>query len=155
MPLVLRNRRVAIIGAGVIDSDLYEVSRKVGFFLGKEGAIVITGGLGGVMEGALRGAREAGAITVGILPGNKPEEANPYVLIPIITGMGQARNVIIVKTAELLIAIGGGYGTLSEIALALRIGKPIIGFRTWPNIEGIHYVNDLDELFKKVLAFFS
>lgn len=153
--MVLKNRRIGVIGAGIADDELYEASRRVGFFLGKEGAIVITGGLGGVMEGALRGAWEAGAITVGILPGNTPEEANPFVLIPVVTGMGQARNVIIVETAELLIAIGGGYGTLSEIALALRLGKPVFGYRTWSNIEGIRYVNNLDELFEKVCNFFS
>uniref|UniRef100_A0A832GLP5 TIGR00725 family protein n=1 Tax=Caldimicrobium thiodismutans TaxID=1653476 RepID=A0A832GLP5_9BACT len=151
--MALKNRRIAIIGAGIAEPPLYDLAFQAGYTLGKEGAIILTGGLGGVMEAALKGAREAGALTVGILPGNRAEEANPYVLIPIVTDMGHARNVILVRTAELIISIGGGYGTLSEIALALKMWKPVIGLQTWPNIPGVHYISALEELLPKVCEF--
>lgn len=153
--MVLKNRRIAIIGAGIADEDLQALAYKVGFSLGKEGAIILTGGLGGVMEAASKGAREAGAITVGILPGSKAEEANPYVLIPIVTDMGHARNVILVRSAEVVVSIGGGYGTLSEIALALKMWKPVIGLKTWKDIPGVYYVESPDEVLAKVLEFLS
>lgn len=153
--MVLKNRRIAIIGAGIADEELQELAYKVGFTLGKEGAIILTGGLGGVMEAASKGAKEAGAITVGILPGPKAEEANPFVLIPIPTDMGHARNVILIRSAEIVVSIGGGYGTLSEIALALKMWKPVIGLKTWKDIPGVYYVNSPEEVFAKVLEFFS
>jgi uncharacterized protein (TIGR00725 family) len=92
------------------------------------------------MEGACRGANEAGGQTVGILPGPDKGQANPYVAIPIVTDLGHARNVLIVRSSDLLVAISGGYGTLSEISIALKLGKPVIGLGTWPNMEGIQYV---------------
>jgi len=153
--MVLKNRRIAIIGAGIVDEELAGLAYQVGYLLGKEGAIILTGGLGGVMEAASQGAREAGALTVGVLPGPKAEEANPYVLIPIVTDMGHARNVILVRTAELLVSIGGGFGTLSEIALALKMWKPVIGLRTWPNLKGITYVESPEEVLAKVLEIFA
>ncbi|MCS7149190.1 MAG: TIGR00725 family protein [Caldimicrobium sp.] len=146
----LKNKRIAIIGAGIAESTIYDLSYEMGYMLGKEGAIIITGGLGGVMEGAAKGAKEAGAITVGILPGNKAEEANPYIMIPIVTDMGQARNVILVRSAELVVSIGGSYGTLSEIALALKMWKPVIGLKTWPNIPGVNYVETTKEALAKI-----
>lgn len=153
--MVLKNRRIAIIGAGIADEELQALAYKVGFSLGEEGAIILTGGLGGVMEAASKGAKEAGAITVGILPGQKAEEANPFVLIPIVTDMGHARNVILVRSAEIVVAIGGGYGTLSEIALALKMWKPVIGLKTWKDIPGVYYVNSAEEAISKVLEFLS
>jgi uncharacterized protein (TIGR00725 family) len=109
------------------------------------GATLVCGGLGGVMEGACRGAREGGGQTVGILPGQDKAQANRYVDIPIVTDLGQARNVLVVRNSDLLIAISGGYGTLSEISIALKIGKPVIGLATWPNIDGVQYVGTADE----------
>ncbi len=149
----LKNRRIAIIGAGIANEELQNLAYKVGYSLGKEGAIILTGGLGGVMEAASRGAKEAGAITVGILPGAKAEEANPYILIPIVTDMGHARNVILVRSAEVVVSIGGGYGTLSEIALALKMWKPVIGLKTWENIPGVYYVQTPEEVLSKVFEF--
>jgi len=153
--MVLKNRRIAIIGAGIAEAELADLAYQVGYLLGKEGAIIFTGGLGGVMEAASKGAREAGAITIGILPGPKAEEANPYVLIPIPTDMGHARNVILVRAAEIVVAVGGGYGTLSEIALALKMWKPVIGLKTWKDIPGVYYVETPEEVLSKVLGFFS
>jgi uncharacterized protein (TIGR00725 family) len=97
------------------------------------------------MEGACRGACEAGGQTVGILPGQDKASANPYVSVPVVTDLGHARNVVIVRTADLLIAISGGHGTLSEISIALKLGKPVIGLRTWPSMEGVEYVNTPEE----------
>lgn len=138
-------RRVAVIGTGIADSEVYEMAYRVGRLLARRGALVYCGGLGGVMEAAARGASEAGGLTVGILPGNKAEEANPYIQIPVVTDMGHARNVILVRSVEGVIAVAGGYGTLSEIALALKMWKPVVGLRTWPGIEGVLYVETPEE----------
>jgi uncharacterized protein (TIGR00725 family) len=88
------------------------------------------------MEAACRGARQAGGLTVGVLPGFSAAEANPYVTIPIVTGLGEARNVIIVRTAQAVVAVGGEFGTLSEIAFALKLGRPVVGLETWELAKG-------------------
>ena len=93
------------------------------------------------MEAACRGAREAGGTTVGLLPGTERSGANPYVSVALPTGLGEGRNALVVRAADAVVAIGGGYGTLSEIALALRVGKPVIGLNTW-EIEGVQPVRD-------------
>ena len=107
------------------------MAEAVGRELARQGVVLVCGGRGGVMEAACRGAKAAGGITVGILPGPHRSEANPYVDIPIVTGLGEARNAIVVKSAQAVIAIDGEFGTLSEIALALRNRIPVIGLRTW------------------------
>ncbi|GAH97244.1 unnamed protein product [marine sediment metagenome] len=99
--------------------------------LAMRGAILVCGGLGGVMEAACKGAQSEGGVTIGILPGESRQAANPYVQIPIVTGIGYARNVAVVKSAQAVIAIGGNYGTLSEISHALQSGIPVIGLNTW------------------------
>ena len=96
----------------------------------------MTGGLGGVMEAACRGARDAGGTTIGILPGADRSAANAYVDVAIPTGLGEARNALVVRAADALIAVGGAYGTLSEIALALKAGKRVVGLGTW-EIDGV------------------
>jgi len=138
-------KMIGVIGAGSCDNEIYEVARKVGVGIAKMGATLVCGGLGGVMEGACRGAHEAGGQTVGILPGHDRADANPYVSIPIVTDLGHARNILVVRTSDLLIAISGGYGTLSEISIALKTGKPVIGLGTWPNMEGVQYVTTPEE----------
>lgn len=122
---------VAVIGAGRCSENVAALAEAVGRQLAKRGAILVCGGLGGVMEAACRGAKSAGGLTVGILPGTSRCEANPYVDIPIVTGMGEARNVLVVQSAQAVIAIHGEYGTLSEIAHALKLGIPVIGLQTW------------------------
>jgi uncharacterized protein (TIGR00725 family) len=107
------------------------VAEAVGRELAEKGATLICGGLGGVMEAACRGARAAGGITIGILPGEIRQAANPYVQIPIVTGIGYARNIIVAKSAQAVIAVGGSYGTLSEISHALQSNIPVIGLNTW------------------------
>ena len=134
MPLSETGRRqpiIAVCGAGRCDAALAAQAEAVGRGIALAGAILVCGGLGGVMAAACRGARLAGGITVGILPGADSRAANPDVLIPIASGMGHARNVIIVQTADVVIAVGGEYGTLSEIALARKVGRTVIGLGTW------------------------
>jgi uncharacterized protein (TIGR00725 family) len=151
----LKNKRIGIIGSGIVNKEIYELAYKVGKLLAEKGAIIYTGGLGGVMEAASKGAFEAGGITVGILPGHKAEDANPYVKILVLTDMGHARNVILIRSVEMVVTIAGGYGTLSEIALALKMWKPVIGLKTWENIPGVHYVNSAEEVLSKILEFLS
>ena len=122
---------VAVIGAGSADALNASVAEEVGRLLASRGAIVVCGGLGGVMEAACRGAKSAGGTTVGILPGFDRDEANAWVDVAIPTGLGEARNALVVRAADVLIAVGGEYGTLSEIALALKTGKPVVGLETW------------------------
>jgi len=122
---------IAVIGGSHCSPEEAQMAEAVGCELAKRGATLICGGLGGVMEAACKGAASEGGGTVGILPGDQGEAANPYVQVPIPTGMGYARNVIVVKSAQAVIAIGGSYGTLSEIAHALQNGIPVIGLNTW------------------------
>ena len=122
---------VGVIGGSVVDDEVYEEARSVGRLLAERGAVIICGGLGGVMEAACRGAKEAGGLTIGVLPGTMKSEANPYVDIPIATGLADARNVIIARTASVLIAIDGECGTLSEIAFGLKFGTPVVALRSW------------------------
>jgi uncharacterized protein (TIGR00725 family) len=122
---------ISVIGSSIADSPLAALAEGVGRELAARGVKVVCGGLGGVMESVCKGAKEAGGTTIGILPGNDPAAANDYVDIPICTGIGYARNVIVVKTGAASIAVGGAYGTLSEIGHALADGIPVIGLGTW------------------------
>lgn len=122
---------IAVCGSGAEDAQLNGLAEEVGRLLAAHGATLVCGGRGGVMAAACRGALAAGGVTVGILPGDDPAAANPYVQIAVATGMGHARNAIIVQSASAVIAVGGAYGTLSEIALARACGRPVVGLRTW------------------------
>ena len=122
---------IAVIGTRQPSLEEAKLAEEVGRELAKNGAVLICGGLGGVMENACRGACAEGGLTIGVLPGDDSKSANPYVQIPIVTGVGYARNVIIVKSAQAIIAVGGGYGTLTEIGYALDSRKPVIGLKTW------------------------
>jgi len=122
---------IAVIGAGRCSEEVAQIAESVGRELARRGATLVCGGLGGVMEAACRGAKSEGGLTIGILPGSSRREANPYVDIPVVTGLGEARNVIVVRTSQAVIAVDGEYGTLSEIAYALKLGIPVVGFSTW------------------------
>ncbi len=126
-----RKKIIAVIGGGQPSPEEARLAEEVGRELARQGATLVCGGLGGVMEAACRGASSEGGVTIGILPGDKPEAANPYVQIPIVTGMGYARNISVVKSAQAVIAVGGSYGTLSEIAHARQSDIPVIGLNTW------------------------
>jgi len=123
--------QIAVIGAGQCSESVALTAEEVGREIARNRALLICGGLGGVMAAAARGASEAGGTTVGIIPGMLMEDTNPHITIPIVTGMSHARNVVVVRSAHALIAVEGGYGTLSEIAIALKLGKPVIGLHTW------------------------
>jgi len=119
---------VAVVGGSTCSPDETVAAAMVGRLLSEAGAVILCGGLGGVMEAVAKGARAGvGGVTVGILPGSDPAAANSYIDVPLATGMGEMRNALIVRGAQAVIAIGGGVGTLSEIALALRIGTPVVG----------------------------
>ena len=122
---------IAVIGNSSCSPEETKLAESVGELLAQQGVTVICGGLGGVMEAVCRGAKSKGGLTVGILPGQDSSTANPWVDIPVVTGIGEARNVAVVKSAQAVIAIGGSYGTLSEIAYALKSGIPVIGLNTW------------------------
>jgi uncharacterized protein (TIGR00725 family) len=122
---------IGVIGDSSCPPEEDKLAESVGELLAQRGATIVCGGLGGVMEAVCRGAKSKGGLTVGILPGKNSSLANPWVDIPVVTGIGEARNVAVVKSAQAVIAIGGGYGTLSEIAYALKSNIPVIGLNTW------------------------
>jgi uncharacterized protein (TIGR00725 family) len=122
---------IGVIGGSEVSAPIACLAEEVGREIARRGAALVCGGMGGVMEAACKGTSEAGGLTIGILPGDSRREANPYVKIPIITGIGYARNVAVVKTSQAVIAIDGSYGTLTEIAYALQSGIPMIGLGTW------------------------
>ncbi len=128
---MINKRFIAVIGGGQPSPQEAQLAEEVGRELAKRGVVLVCGGLGGVMEAACKGAQSEGGVTIGILPGDSRQAANPYVQIPIVTGIGYARNVAVVKSAQAVIAIGGSYGTLSEISYALQSGIPVIGLNTW------------------------
>jgi uncharacterized protein (TIGR00725 family) len=147
-----RARIVAVIGPGVCDAALAERARQVGRGLAERGCVVLTGGLGGVMEAASRGAAEGGGLVIGLLPGAEPADANAHVAVAIATGVGEARNAILACTAEALVAVGGGYGTLSEIAFALRRGKRVVSLGAWEVDAAILVARSADEAVALALA---
>jgi len=127
---------IAVIGAGVCDADVAEMAYEVGRLIAQRGGVLVTGGLTGVMEAASRGARDAGGLVIGILPGLDSAAANPAVDVAIPTGMGQLRNGLVVASAKAVIAVTGEWGTLSEIGFALKLGIPVIGWKTWELSRG-------------------
>ncbi|MGD0794281.1 MAG: TIGR00725 family protein [Dehalococcoidales bacterium] len=128
---------IGVIGGSEVPPATSKLAEEVGREIALRGAILVCGGLSGVMEAACKGAVSEGGLTIGILPGEDRSSANPYVKIPIVTGVGYARNVAVVRTAQAVIAIDGSYGTLTEIGYALQAGIPVIGLGTWAlSIDG-------------------
>jgi len=128
---VTRRQQVAVVGMGTPDEHLAALAEEVGRRLAEAGAVVVCGGHGGVMEAAARGARGAGGHVIGILPGEDPEAANPHVTHVVATGIGHARNLAVVASADVVVAIGGEWGTLAEIAFARRLGRPVVALKSW------------------------
>jgi uncharacterized protein (TIGR00725 family) len=122
---------VAVVGPGEAPADVELQAEEVGRDLARAGAVVLCGGLGGVMAAACRGAKEAGGTTIGLLPGTDRADANRYVDVAIPTGLGELRNGLVVRAADALVAVAGGYGTLSEVGFALKTGTPVVGLGTW------------------------
>jgi uncharacterized protein (TIGR00725 family) len=123
--------QIAVVGTGEPEPAAVAAAEEVGRALARAGAVVVCGGLGGVMEAACRGARAEGGVTVGILPGASARDANPWVQVAIPTGMGELRNGLVVRAGAAVVAVGGEFGTLAEIALALKGGVPVVGLDTW------------------------
>ena len=150
-----RKTVIAVIGGRSAEAGLLSEAEAAGKLIARAGAVLASGGLGGIMQAASKGAKEAGGLTLGILPGDDKSAANPYVDLPVATGFGIGRNIVLVRTADALLAIGGKYGTLSEIAYALQMGKPVVGIGTW-EIEGVKSAPDAQEavalLFKELEA---
>lgn len=142
---VQRKPLIGVIGAGEASPAGQDCAFQVGKLLAEQGAVLVCGGLGGVMEAAARGCFEAGGEVVGILPGDSPASANPYVSLPIVTAMGHARNVIIAQTARALIAIEGSYGTISEMAIGLKLRKPVIQLLAQTELPGTVLVRTPEE----------
>ena len=133
----MRSPYIGIVGSGICTPEMDELAAEVGREVARKGAILVCGGLGGVMNAASRGAKEIGGVTIGILPGPNTFEANEFIDFPIATNMGHARNAIIAHTADVLISIAGDYGALSEIALALKIGKGVIALHPRFQVLGV------------------
>ena len=146
---------MAVVGPAEATAEQEAQATAVGAAVAGAGGVVVCGGLGGVMAAACRGARSAGGATLGILPGTERSAANPWVDVAVATGLGEARNAVIVRTADAVVAVGGGYGTLSEIALALRAGRPVVGLGTW-DVTGVVPAGTpawaVDEVLRRVRA---
>lgn len=140
--------KIGVIGASRRSKKIAKIAYEVGKEIAKRKAILICGGLGGVMEEAARGAKENKGLTVGILPGFSSSDANPYIDIPLVTGMDHGRNIIVVRSCDAIIAIDGREGTLSEIAFALKLMIPLIGIETW-EIEGVIKAKDAKDAVRK------
>ncbi|MEW6157785.1 MAG: TIGR00725 family protein [Verrucomicrobiota bacterium] len=132
----MHSKIVSVVGPGQCDPKTASQAEMVGRLLATNGITVVCGGLGGVMEALCRGAKMMGGTTIGILPGTDASAANAYVDIPIPTGMGEGRNILVVRAGKTLIAVAGEYGTLSEIGFALKLGLPVIGLGTWQLLRG-------------------
>jgi uncharacterized protein (TIGR00725 family) len=143
---------IGVVGAGNASSHGLDCAYQVGRLIAENGAILVCGGLGGVMEAASRGCAEAGGDVLGILPGDSAASANPYVSLPIVTDMGHARNVIIAQTSNALIAIEGEYGTLSEIAIGLKLGKVVVQLNSFPQISTTYQVQTPEQAVEMVFA---
>ncbi|OGB88830.1 TIGR00725 family protein [candidate division WOR-1 bacterium RIFCSPHIGHO2_01_FULL_53_15] len=133
---------IAVVGESHASPEIAKLAEEVGAEIAKAGAVLVCGGLKGVMEATSKGAKSAGGTTIGILPGSRREDANPYIDFPIITGIGYARNKLVVKTGHVVIAVGGSHGTLSEIAFALGYKIPVVGLKTW---QFIHHNGQMDQ----------
>jgi uncharacterized protein (TIGR00725 family) len=149
---MINSKTIAIIGARACDDEIWQIALKMGSLLAENGYTIICGGLSGVMEAACKGAKANNGTTIGILPGGNPAEANPYVDIAIATGMGISRNLIIIRSASAVVAISGGFGTLSELAFALQLEKPVIGLGTWDVSDQVTIASDPEDAMKKLIT---
>ncbi|HTY12691.1 MAG TPA: TIGR00725 family protein [Candidatus Omnitrophota bacterium] len=138
---------ITVIGESHASTEISKMAEEVGAEIARAGAVLVCGGLKGVMESAAKGAKSASGTTIGIIPGSKRDEANQYIDYPIVTGIGYARNKLVIKSGQAVIAIGGSYGTLSEIAFALGYEIPVIGLNTW---QFIHHNGQMDQKVHRV-----
>ncbi len=132
---------IAVVGAGKCSKKLRDMAAEVGKYVAENDGVLVCGGMGGIMEGAARGAKEAGGTTIGILPTDNREDANEFIDYVIPTGFGEARNIMVVRTADAVVAFPGKYGTLTEMAFALHAGKPVVSVKAWKLGDEIHHVD--------------
>jgi uncharacterized protein (TIGR00725 family) len=149
-----KNLQVAVIGSSDANRELVALATEIGGVIASKRAVLICGGLGGIMEGAARGAKEKGGLTIGILPDYNKESANPFIDVALPTGLGHARNILVAASADVIVALPGSHGTRSEISIALKLCKPVIGVRAWGEILGVRQVNNVEELRKELVPFF-
>ncbi len=143
--------RIGVIGGSSAEPTVLESARNVGEAIARAGAILVCGGRGGVMEAACRGAKSAGGLTLGILPGDCAADANDWVDIPVVTGLGEARNVLIARTSQAIVALPGGTGTLSEIAFSLNFGRRVIAIGAWEFVPQVETLADPDAAVARAL----
>jgi len=136
---------IGVIGTGDCSDDVYKLAEEVGERIAMAGAVLVCGGLRGVMEAASKGAKKQGGITIGILPGIDKDHANPYIDFPIVTGLGEGRNLLVIRNSDAVIAFPGEFGTLSEIAFSLKLGKPVVGLSTWKVSDKIIQAKNAEE----------
>ena len=146
--------QISVIGSSDPASEFLSLAAEVGRAIAAQGAILVCGGLGGIMKAAAAGAKEKGGLTVGILPDYNKKSANPFVDIVIPTGLGHARNVLVVASGDVVVALPGSHGTRSEIAIALKMDRPVVGVCAWRDITGVRYVDTVDELVKELVPYF-
>ena len=142
---------IAVCGSSTVDREAYDRAFEVGLHIALNGCMLVCGGLGGVMEASCSGAKKENGLTIGILPTKNGRDANRYVDIPIVTGMGHARNVIIVQTADSVIALPGGAGTHSEIALSLKTSTPVVALDAWEHLSGLEFASSPEEAVSKAV----
>jgi len=143
--------QIAVVGSERCDERLYHIAYEVGRLLAERGCVVINGGLGGVMEASAAGAKLKGGLTVGIIPSDRKEDANQYIDVVVVTDMGHARNVIIAQSCDAMIAVGGGYGTISEMAIALKLGKKVVAIEPEVVLPGVEIAETPEEAVDKAL----
>jgi uncharacterized protein (TIGR00725 family) len=140
--VVDRKPMIAVVGAGKCSKKLRDMASQVGKYVAEHGGVIVCGGLGGIMEGAARGAKEAGGVTIGILPTDNKNDANEFIDYVIPTGFGEARNIMVIRAADAVVAFPGKYGTLSEMAFALNADKPVVSVNAWRLSDEIEQVED-------------
>jgi uncharacterized protein (TIGR00725 family) len=149
-----RTIQVSVVGGSNPDPETVALAVEVGKVVAEKGAVLICGGLGGVMEAAARGAKEKGGLTIGILPGYDGESANRFIDVKVRTGLGHGRNILVAASGDILIALPGSHGTRSEVSVGLLLGKRVIGVKAWGTISGVRQVNSLKELNKELMPIF-
>ncbi len=149
-----RRPQIAVVGSSDADPETIALAVEAGRVIASLGAVLICGGLGGIMEATARGAKEKGGLTVGILPDYRKESANPNIDLVIPTGLGHARNIVVAASGDVVVALPGSHGTRSEVSIALKLSKVVIGLRAWGEIPGVSQVNSIEELKEKLLPYF-
>lgn len=146
--------QVTVVGGSGADRQTLALAESVGKAVAARGGVLVCGGLGGVMEAAARGAKETGGVTVGILPTYNAESGNPYIDIAIPTGMGHGRNMLVVASGDIIVALAGSHGTHSEVTYALLLGRRVLGLKAWENVPGVQPINSIEELERELLPNF-